>query len=201
MGVGTALQPMNLAIRSSRACDWHRYGRAGYSLDSFDLTEQCGVMALGILENDDWHTDQPIALIGSEQDFWRAEFLGENEPIGAYLYVDQVHLPRLIRWLQGKQRAPRLYLYFNFDSYGMAAADQILNQIPEAELFLPAGLQEVWSRHAKINYLDPRHFDQVRGSLKLHSEKVRQVIALMVKTQAALPLQALALTAKEEEFA
>lgn len=201
MGEGMAVQPMVLSVRSSRACYWHRYGREGYSLDSFDLTEQCGVMALGITETDDWYTDLPVALIGSEQDFWRAEFLGENEPIGAYLYADQVHLPRLIRWLQNKQRAPRLYLYFSFDSYGIEAADQIINQIPEADLFLPAGFPEIWERHAKINYFHPQHFERVRSGLRLHSEGLRQVVALMTKTQRALPLQALTLVAKEEEFA
>lgn len=199
MDEGKGLQPMILSIRSSRACYWHRYGRAGYSLDSFDLTEQCGVMGLAVQENDDWHSDQPIALIGNEQDFWRAEFLGENEPIGAYLYVDQVHLPRLIRWLQSKQRTPRLYLYFNFDSYGMATADQIINQIPEADLFLPVGIDDVWERHAKINYLDPQHFDKVRGNLNLHCNGVRKVVALIIKTQMALPLQALTLTAKLDD--
>lgn len=200
MGVARANQPMLLAMRSRRECHWYRYGRAGYSVDAYDLTEQCGLFSLGVIEGDDWYTDQPIALVGSERDFWIAEFLGENEPIGAYIFVDKANERRLISWLQSKQRAPKLYLYFNFDSHGVLAADQFISQVPEADFFLPADIASIWEKHSKMNLFNPEHFERVRDGLKQQNPAVQQIVGLMSRTKTALPLESLALTAKAEEF-
>lgn len=192
------IKPMVLSLRGFRHSLWHRASRPGYDLDIFDLTEQAGMAAIAIQPDDDWYTDMPIALIGSADEFWKAEFLGEPEPISSFIFVDKDRQADLIAWLTKQQRAPRIYLYFDFDTYGLEAADNLVNKVAEATFYVPADLERNWPQLARPQQFNPIHFAASMPGLRLSSPGLQAVARLIKQYQSGIPLRALALTEKED---
>lgn len=187
-----------LLARSLRYCVWHRDLRTGYSLDAYDLTEQCGLVSLLLSEQDDWYSDMPLALIGNYQAFLSAEFLGESEPVGAYLFVDPLNYPLFIQWLKHRRRCPKLYLYFDFDAHGLECADKFIAEVAEAELFVPANLFDIWQRFGAINRYSPDHSAAVRKALRVSDPKLQDVANLLMQFETGLSLETLMLIEKED---
>ena len=177
-----------------------RHGKVGYCLDGFELTEQSGAYALGVMADDDWYTDQPIALVSSLECFWGAEYLGEHEPIGAFVHVDEEAFPRLVEWLQRGRRTPKLYLYFDFDTYGLQKMDSIIRWVPEAQVFLPHNFKNVWRDHAQLSHFNPEHFDGLKKNLALHNPAVQAVFNAIAQSGAGMKLDSLVLAEKNETF-
>lgn len=198
MNIPAQNQKLFLKLRSTRECLWLRHGKPGYALDGFELTEQAGAYGLAVHEHDDFHTDMPIALVNALPDFWQAEFFGESEPIGAFLHVEADQYPALVAWLQRRVRSPKLYLYFNYDVPGVDQMARFLAAVPEAQVYLPHDLDAVWQAHGKINMFDPMGFERVKKSLQVSHPAIQALVRLMSKSQTAMRLESLVMTAKAE---
>lgn len=197
-GADVAERPFKITMRAMRHCVWHRQDRPGYGLDVYELTEQCGLAAMLVRPSDAWYTDVPVALICNEPAFLQAEYLGEGEPVNGFLFVEKNGYSDLISWLQKRQRAPRLYLYCDFDSYGLALADHIISQVPEAILYVPQDIETVWPKYGRHQRFDPQHFDLSKSSLRLSSPELQRVARLIHQYKTGLPLEVLTILEKEE---
>lgn len=193
-------QKLFLKLRSTRDCLWLRHSKPGYALDGFELTEQAGAYGLAVQSSDDLYTDMPIALVNTLSDFWQAEFFGETEPIGAFVHVEPDQYPDLVAWLQRCVRAPKLYLFFNYDAAGLDQMARFLAAVPEAQVYLPHNLNEAWDAHSRINLFDPLQFERVKKGINVNHSAVETIVRLMTKTQKAMRLESLVLTAKLENW-
>lgn len=191
-------RPFKITLRAMRHCVWHRQDRPGYGLDVYELTEQCGLAALLAQPSDAWYTDVPVALICNEAAFLQAEYLGEGEPVSGFLFVEKSSYPELVVWLQKRLRAPRLYLYCDFDSHGLALADHIISQVPEAILYVPHDIETVWPKYGRVQRYDPQHFDSVKSKLQLCSPELQRVARLIHQYKTGLPLETLTILEKDE---
>lgn len=191
-------KPFLLTIRAMRHCVWHHRSKPGYGLDIYELTEQCGVAAIRAVPSDDWYSDVPVALICSHEGFYHAEFLGESEPVSGFIYVEKEDYASLIRWLQKGLRAPRLYIYCDFDSHGLELADRIISQVPEATLYIPLDIESIWPKFGRDKTFNHVHFDAVKGTLNLHSDELQRVAKLMNLYKTGLPLNVLTFLEKAE---
>ncbi len=190
-----------IQMRSLRECLFYRKDIPGYSLDVFDLNDQCGIASLMINEQDDWYTDMPIAVVRSRENFWMAEFLGETEALGAYIFAGDEDYERLIAWLQARQRAPRVYLYTDFTPAGVEVAGRFLASITEGELYVPTGdLTSIWQAHGRALLFNQDQYSRLRSSLKvLDRASVQAVMFHLAKFQSGVELRSMAIVAKDDE--
>jgi hypothetical protein len=138
--------------------------------------------------------------VASLADFWSAEFLGQQEPIGGYIHVEPENYQQLVSWLQRAKRTPKLYLYFDFDTFGVEQMDRFISWVPEAQVFLPYNFSCVWEEHARINHFNPNHFESIRSVLQLQRPAVQSVFRAISKSRSGMKLEALLLAEKEETF-
>ncbi|MGH8501904.1 MAG: hypothetical protein ACREVE_05420 [Gammaproteobacteria bacterium] len=175
---GVAGRRLLIYLRAIRKAVWSN-GHA--LLDVFEHTRRFGVSALLLTPDDNWRTEQPLALIENSEPFLYLDRLYRNTDFDSAIYYAGWTSHAIIDWLANHHRAPRILYYADFDPVGLSNFLNLHQALgAQIELVVPRDFEALLVRYGKAQLLT-KNLDKMPRLRNCEIGVVRRIAELLQK--------------------
>lgn len=170
-----------LMLSATNGVKWQNNG---VSVDIFRIVRQCGIASLLIRPEDNWQTDDPIALVENKDLLVYADrYFKQIQFTGSILYYRGWVSKRTIAWLK-KQRNIPITIFPDYDLVGLKNYLILKKELPDINIYIPGDLPNLLTRYGKSEKLnsstDRKIIEQTRDAdaLYIYSQILKYGVCL-----------------------
>lgn len=140
-----------ILLSATKDVFWHNNS---VSINIYPIVQDCGIASILVRPDDNWVTDEPIALVENIDLLVHAtRYFQKIKFQGSILYYSGWVSNRTTSWLK-KQKKPQVTIFPDYDLVGLKNYLFLKKKLPNIKIYIPKNLVELLKRYGKSEKLN-----------------------------------------------